>query len=379
MPAHILVISNPTSGDGSGPVFVKEHVFPALIGLEYEVQETTQPGSAGTLAASFVQKHLDSAAQIALIISGGDGTIHEVVNGIGAPSRSIHLVICPQGTANALFSSLFPSPSSIGTIDPRLLSLQAFLENRTKPLNITRTQIFSDDGQLSESLLGVVVASTALHASILDTAEHLRQTIPGLDRFKVAAMENISRWYRSNGALLTQTDRGAKLYNPATNDFRTLSEKDSAIEGPFAYFISTVNVDRLEPTFNISPVFARQPPEAGEMDLIVVRPLRQPGASSDSDSQDVREAFSQVLIRVLQAAYAEGSHVSLKYGISSVGPDEDGPYVVECLRSNGWTWTPNSNDPKEHLVCVDGTILHIPPGGSAHCQVLMERDYFVCA
>jgi len=328
MQAHILIISNPISGDGTGPVLIREQIEPALAGLQYEVHQTTHPGSAGEVALSFLERHSDSSKPIVFIVSGGDGTLHEVVNGIGMPTRPIQVVLCPHGTANALYSTLFPTKSS-SSADYRLQSFQAFLEGRTKPLSVTRTEISNGEGEVVQSCLGVVVASTSLHAAILDAAEHLRQKIPSLERFKVAAMENISNWYHSEVVL-----EKPAIYRPDSKTFTSLAT-DEAVSGPFAYFLSTVNVDRLEPTFIISPLFSQKPPTTGEIDLVVVRPLRQP--SLRSDTQEARKAFAPVLINVLQSAYLEGSHISLKYEPDS---DTDDPYIVEYLRCGGWKWRP---------------------------------------
>lgn len=345
--AHILVISNPTSGDGSGPQIVKNHIFPALHGQQYEYHETTRPGSAGTVAADFFQRHVQKLGSIVIIISGGDGTLHEVINGIGIPSTHVLIVLCPQGTANALYSTLFSLPPDQQELPLhyRLQSLQACIAGRSRPLRLTRTQILEQDGRIKETVLGAVVASAALHASILDTAEKLHRGISGIERFKVAAKQNICNWYRSHVKLSSES----KIYDLNDGIFKPLKvtgSDDISISGPFAYFLSTVNVDRLEPAFAISPLSLLQPSHNDEMDLIIVRPLRDPLIYQESEES--RRVFAQTLIHVLQAAYAEGSHINLKYNDMTTGPSENshadlkggGPQVVEYLRSRKWRWIP---------------------------------------
>ena len=339
MEVSLLVICNPVSGDGRGRQFVQEHVLPLIQDYKYELQETTKAGSAGYLATEFLRKQ-SNGSSIVFVISGGDGTVHEVINGIGLPSRPLQLVICPQGTANALYSTLFPqSPDQPPTTEYRLRSLHAFLEGRTRRITLTQTCFLDSDKRVTRTILGVVVASTALHASILDTAERLRPSIQSTERFKVAAAENISKWYHSHVRLFSKSG-SVQIYDPMIGAFKSLGSAELDLPGPFAYFLSTVNVDRLEPVFQISPLFVLSPPGCGDMDLVVIRPLRDPFLKSDN--RDGRTAFIPNLTAVLQAAYIQGSHVALRYRNGVPTAAGDGPFVVEYLRCGGWEWSPVS-------------------------------------
>lgn len=339
MEANLLVISNPVSGDGKGSQFVQEHVLPLIRDHKHELQETTKAGSAGYLAAEFLRKQSTWSGRIVFVISGGDGTVHEVINGIGIPSRPLQLVICPQGTANALYSTLFPLlPGQLPTIEYRLKSLHAYLEGRTRRVTLTQTCILDGNHRVIRTIFGVVVVSTALHASILHTAERLRPSTHGIERFKVAAAENISKWYHSHVRLFSKSG-SVQIHDPTTGSFKPLGSTLD-LPGPFAYFLSTVNVDRLEPTFEISPLFVLSPPGCGEMDLVVIRPLRDPFLKSDT--QNDRIAFIPNLTAVFQGAYIQGSHVALRYQNGAPTAAGDGPFVVEYLRSGGWEWSPVS-------------------------------------
>jgi Diacylglycerol kinase catalytic domain len=340
MEVSLLVICNPVSGDGKGRQFVQEQVLPLIQDHRYELQETKEAGSAGHLAVEFLRKQPTGNSNIVLIISGGDGTVHEVINGIGVPSQPLQLVICPHGTANALYSTLFPLlRDELPTVEYRLRSLRAYLEGRTRPLTLTKTCILDSKDNVTKTFLGVVVTSTALHASILDTAERLRARIHGIDRFKAAAAENISKWYHSHVCLFSRSD-SIQIYEPMVRSFKPLGSAEFDLPGPFAYFLSSVNVDRLEPAFEITPLFVSLPPARGEMDLVVIRPLRDP--SVESDSPDARVAFVRNLTGILQEAYTQGNHINMRYqnGVPSVAGD--GPFVVEYLRCSGWVWTPVS-------------------------------------
>jgi len=387
MEQSILIISNPISGDGKGSHFVVEHVLPLLKNhqYQYEFSETTKQGHAGEVAAAFVQTHAEKGKSIVIIISGGDGTVHEVVNGIGSPSLPLQLVICPQGTANALYSALFPptnttlhnvdrsSDTPVRPSEDRLKSVHAFIQGRKKPLVLAQTRIINGKQAITDTILSIVVTSTALHASILDTAEHLRSSIRGVERFKVAAMENISHWYGGRLQLLSD-EKPAKSYDSVAGTFIQLEESQNLLDGPFAYLLSTVNVDRLEPSFEITPLFSSIPSSFGEMDMVVIRPMRDPTLATGNQAD--RTAFVPKLVNVLQSAYVQGSHVSLRYD------QGNGPCIVEYIRCNGWRWIPDVDDDRAHNVCVDGTILKIPTGGTVDCRIFSgaaDTPYFICA
>lgn len=71
-----------------------EHLFPSL-----EVLETRGPGDGRRLAREFTQKKVDL-----ILAAGGDGTYHEVINGM--VGSSIPLGILPMGTGNSLTHEL---------------------------------------------------------------------------------------------------------------------------------------------------------------------------------------------------------------------------------------------------------------------------------
>ncbi|KAJ3884139.1 hypothetical protein GG344DRAFT_60780, partial [Lentinula edodes] len=80
--------------------------------------------------------------------------------------------------------------------------------------------------------------------------------------------------------------------------------------GPFAYFLSTVNVDRLEPAFRITPL-VKDIPSANDAscDLVAIRPFSSPVVSIDTP--EARVNFVSILWDTLQ--YQNGNHVNLRY------------------------------------------------------------------
>ncbi len=91
------VICNPSSGGGScDPSRLREQ----LSGLEFDWIETKGPGDARDAAEEW-----DDGL---LVVAGGDGTINEVVNGLGRSGfpEGVTLALLPAGTGNDLAATL---------------------------------------------------------------------------------------------------------------------------------------------------------------------------------------------------------------------------------------------------------------------------------
>ena len=89
------IIVNPNAGKGKG----KKNLKTALKlfserGAEYSVFETTRAG-----AAKEFSQRLTASGEKEIIVVGGDGTLHEVLNGLSDPS-SCRLGLIPSGTGN---------------------------------------------------------------------------------------------------------------------------------------------------------------------------------------------------------------------------------------------------------------------------------------
>lgn len=99
--ARVRVILNPAAGGGAG-ARIRARLERGLdaSGVDYALSETTGPGHAVRLAAAAVGQ----AAEIVVAV-GGDGTIHEVANGLldasQAQGRAVPaLAVVPTGTGN---------------------------------------------------------------------------------------------------------------------------------------------------------------------------------------------------------------------------------------------------------------------------------------
>lgn len=99
---RLLVIYNPIAGSRGGRKRRFEAVLARLraAGCVLTLRETTHRGDAESFAAGLAREDCDL-----LVVAGGDGTINEVVNGLGkneAGGATLPLGIIPLGTANVL-------------------------------------------------------------------------------------------------------------------------------------------------------------------------------------------------------------------------------------------------------------------------------------
>lgn len=94
----MLVIANPVAGAGMSRAAIAELVGDHLPGADLAV--SAGPGAAGELAVEARAAGVD-----AIVAAGGDGLIHEIVNGL-APDFGPRLGLIPLGTGNDLARGL---------------------------------------------------------------------------------------------------------------------------------------------------------------------------------------------------------------------------------------------------------------------------------
>src|ERR1043166_8498289 len=92
-----LAIVNPVAGGGRGAA-VWRLVEPALRALfpELAVETTAGPGHAEALGTAWARFNPGGA----LLVVAGDGTVHEVVNGLAHQGAGVALGVLPAGTGN---------------------------------------------------------------------------------------------------------------------------------------------------------------------------------------------------------------------------------------------------------------------------------------
>src|SRR5829696_8507180 len=118
------VICNPTSGGGA---YDPEEIRAELDGLEVEWVQTEGPEDAIGAAEEW--------AEGLLIVAGGDGTVNDVVNGLGRAGfpEDVTLGILPAGTGNDLAATLcIPEEPD--------LAEEVILQNRGRWLDVARVR-----------------------------------------------------------------------------------------------------------------------------------------------------------------------------------------------------------------------------------------------
>nr|GAT58030.1 DEAD-box protein abstrakt [Mycena chlorophos] len=376
------------AGSGAAKGFFDEHVLPLLAanGKTADLVAATEYADhAGKILVEFMQAH---DGPVSVVLGSGDGTLNECMTSLakatftgtrgGPDSHRVSFALVPCGTANALYSTLFPPPEDPADVAYRLQSVKAFIAGGTKtvPLHLAITTLSSPPfaRKRPEAKVSGVVVSTCLHASILKDSEKLRAEIPSMDRFKVAAQQNSHKWFKSHVKLLPAPDAGVvQIYDPLTKAFTTHPDSDADdepivdVDDVFSYFLATVNVDRLEPKFAIAPLTLKIPPAEATLDILMLRPLRSPIISIDSPA--ARADFVPVLYKVLGAAYQDGAHIDLCYTEDgSADAAGTGPVVIEYIRCGGFEWIPDADDEDAHNICTDGEISVIEREGRAVCS-----------
>lgn len=190
----LLVVYNPVCGNGTAKVTFDDHVLPLLAQHRRTVDklvETETEGHAGRIVLDFIRSvQVTRPSDITIILGSGDGTLHEIINilsaidGPGIPQLRFALVPC--GTANALYSSLYPPVREELDSEYKLQSVKAYLNGgRSIPLTLAITTLSSPPAAKERPKVSIsaVVVSTAMHASILHDSEALRKEMPGLERF----------------------------------------------------------------------------------------------------------------------------------------------------------------------------------------------------
>src|ERR1700759_5535742 len=138
----LFAIYNPVCGNGAAKALFHDHVFPLLIDHSIQVHRTFATeycGHVGEIVRDLLVDQNEDELQIILL--SGDGTLHEIANCLLSrlvphTNRTLGLILVPCGTANALYSSLYPPDSYQSKGRYELQSLYTYLSSapHTNPL-----------------------------------------------------------------------------------------------------------------------------------------------------------------------------------------------------------------------------------------------------
>ena len=94
LPGSLLIVRNPRARRAPSEAALREAAEPlSARGVAVELRSTAAPGHAGELAAEAARDGVEL-----LVAAGGDGTIHEVVNGLAGSETALAAI--PAGTGN---------------------------------------------------------------------------------------------------------------------------------------------------------------------------------------------------------------------------------------------------------------------------------------
>ncbi|KUI53745.1 Sphingosine kinase 1 [Cytospora mali] len=278
----------------------------------------------------------DTSKKETVILLSGDGGIVDLLNGStehpGAEAETLPTIaLIPLGTGNALFHSLHkphyartdpPAPS------PLVLALRALLHGRPAPLPTFQASFSAGSHLVEESsgssagiarLTGAIVASYGFHSQLVWESDTPAYRKHGAKRFGMVAQELLKESHAYSATVETSSS----------------SRLDTT---RFNYILATM-VSNLEKTFTISP---HSKPLDGQLRLVYF------GDVSGGRTMEI-----------MMAAYDNGSHVGMKWTTEGGGEDGVGYEAVEEVKV-----TTLEEDARWRKVCIDGTIVEIPQGGS---------------
>jgi diacylglycerol kinase (ATP) len=157
---QVALIYNPASGQYSARREAAVGEIMAVLrqaGIQAEAFETGSPGSAIKLAEEAVQTGFDT-----ILACGGDGTVHEILQGLVGTETALGVV--PLGTANALAADL-------GLIAPPAKVASKLLEASPARVSVGRIHYHDKSGSPSSRyfIVAAGVGADALLMSRLDT------------------------------------------------------------------------------------------------------------------------------------------------------------------------------------------------------------------
>ncbi|KAF9952015.1 hypothetical protein BGZ72_006569 [Mortierella alpina] len=326
--------------------YFNDNIKPILIDLVQSLSIVNDSSSASPSIAR------PTTAPLQVMVLGGDGSVHEIVNGIlqglagtGFVSNQfrpkIEFAIIPTGTGNAISTSI-----GVTSVQD---AVNRFLAGKTIPLRLMTVSTRAKTEQSSmiaakwdTRLYTVVVNSFGLHCATVYDAEEFRHL--GNERFRQAAMKNVENLKQYEGLLelhgpVQTYDRPSKSLNLIDGGRGTVQ-----LLGPFTYLLITKQAS-LEPGFTPTP-FASTSDEW--MDILAI------------------QNAGQAEIMTMFGGTPNGQHVEQE--------------KVEYFKAKAI----ELETPSQGRLCVDGEFLTIESGpeGRVRFEVTSDPDiqiFSVCA
>lgn len=376
LPAHLARASpgdvvdyvvSTKAGTGRAAAFWAAVVQPLLRVAAQALSQDTAPDrvvvtESGDSVRDYARAEHAAAARTVVLISGDGGVVDLLNSSVPVDAENTPLptiALVPLGTGNALFNSLHKplpeGPSGVVTalrtlfngVSAPLPTFKASFSPGSRIVKYTSKesasgtstpddaaeaakQLYRQETEVSH-LYGSIVASYGFHASIVYESDTPEYRAHGAARFSMVAQELL----KESHEYTAEIDIG----RPGGGDLERVPRDTHA------YVLGTL-VSNLERTFTISPASV---PLDGKLRLVHFGPI---GPQRAMDA--------------MMKAYDGGKHVGIKW--------EDGAEIhyddIEELRIRV-----EDEDERWRKVCIDGTIVDIPKGGTLSVQT-QEKSHF---
>ncbi|KAG0306359.1 hypothetical protein BGZ98_002524 [Dissophora globulifera] len=327
-----------SGAQGHAQTYFFDNIKPIITDLVQSISVANEPVSDSASGPSVV---LPSTATLEVMVVGGDGTVHEIVNGIlhgvkgtefvsEAFRPTVKFSIIPTGTGNAISTSL-----GVTSVQD---ALDRYLAGKEIPMRIMTVSTKASGNHWEPRLYTVVVNSFGLHCATVYDSEEFRHL--GNERFRQAAMKNIENLKQYEGKLVfhgpvqsyNRSSRSLAPSNNSNGDDLTVSTE--TLSGPFTYLLITKQAS-LEPGFTPTPL-ANTADEW--MDVLAVQNVGQ---------AEILQMFG---------ATSNGQHIQQEQ--------------VEYFK----TKVVELETPTQGRLCVDGEFMTIEPGPDGRVRFEVAKD-----
>jgi YegS/Rv2252/BmrU family lipid kinase len=189
-PSRCVFLVNPASANGStGRRWAEIARTAATVGLEGDAVFSERPGHLAELAR---EAALDGAGL--LVVVGGDGSVHEVANGLVGLAAAPPLAVIPRGTGWD-FARTFAIPRNVAA------AVRVALEGETRSIDLGRVTYRAWEGHEAEAVFANV-ASAGMSGAIAQRANDTTKALGGKASYLWATFAVFARWQASDVRLV---------------------------------------------------------------------------------------------------------------------------------------------------------------------------------
>ncbi|MDO8605909.1 MAG: diacylglycerol kinase family lipid kinase [Phaeospirillum sp.] len=171
IPRRVLVIHNPAAGSHKRRRLLEVIERLESLGCVVVSRQTRRRGDAEDFAAEASSQEHD-----AVIAAGGDGTVNEVLNGLGRGAGGLALGVIPLGTANVLACEIGLDPKNIDQI-ARAIAFGPARHVHVAVANCRRFLLMAGAGLDAHVVAGVSIALKRRTGKLAYVVESLKQAV----------------------------------------------------------------------------------------------------------------------------------------------------------------------------------------------------------